>query len=81
MYNFMIQEDNPFPVTVDVAAPNVVCCYAYQGAAYANVGDCKEWHVDFLNSMGDVMVSCHNVINGCKNYSVYDQATGRVTVI
>lgn len=71
MYDYLTREDNPFPPVCEPHAPKVVCCYAYPGAAYANVGEMKEWHVDFLNSQGDVMVACQNVQNGVRNYTIH----------
>jgi len=77
MYNFLVQEDNPFPMEHDVPAPNIVCMQSYAGAAYANVD--KTWHVDFLNSGGDVLMKCQNTRDGANNYTII-RPNGKVTI-
>lgn len=79
MYDYLNRECNPFPPVADVVAPNVVCTMSYPGAAYANVGDNKEWHVDFLVSNGDVLIACNNVMSGAYNYSI-TRDNGTVTL-
>jgi hypothetical protein len=77
MYNFLVQEDNPFPMQHEVAPLSVLCMQSHAGAAYANIE--KTWHVDFLVSGGDVLMKCQNIRDGANNYTII-RPNGKVTI-
>jgi len=68
MYNYLIQDENPFPIEHEVEPIKIVPVNVHPGAAQVNVAGV--WHMDFLNSHGDLLICCQNIENGASYISI-----------